>query len=352
MKESNTEHAGGAEKNVMYNKEIRFDAGNYTVHFVTDDSHSSAGWNSNPPYDPFYWGISITGVDEDFSKKYIKDFTPEEEPVIVEINRVRDNEFRSEKFTLKDKLNVRISAEGEAGQDDMTDYGWIIDIKTRQTIWKMSMKNTEHAGGARKNRKFEGVLTLLPGSYEVIYVTDDSHSYRDWNEAPPYDQEGWGIRITATDKKNLEGKVQKYSSTEDPDLLAEIIGVRDDEHRQKKFTLTEKTPIHIYALGEGSDGEMTDYGWIENDDTGERVWTMRYNRTERAGGARKNRRFDGAITLGPGTYRVYYETDGSHSFNDWNDAPPDDPSHWGITIRKATGDDKIHRSNSNDDEEN
>ena len=32
---------------------------------------------------------------------------------------------------------------------------------------------------------------------------------------------------------------------------------------------------------------------------------------------------------------VQYETDGSHSFGDWNAAPPDDPEMWGITVYRA-----------------
>jgi hypothetical protein len=32
---------------------------------------------------------------------------------------------------------------------------------------------------------------------------------------------------------------------------------------------------------------------------------------------------------------VKYETDGSHSFGDWNAAPPDDPEMWGITVYRA-----------------
>ena len=51
-----------------------------------------------------------------------------------------------------------------------------------------------------------------------------------------------------------------------------------------------------------------------------------------AGGATKNRRFDGVIRLPAGSYVLRYETDGSHSFGDWNAAPPDDPESWGITV--------------------
>ena len=51
-----------------------------------------------------------------------------------------------------------------------------------------------------------------------------------------------------------------------------------------------------------------------------------------AGGAAKNRRFDGTITLPAGEYILKFESDGSHSFGDWNADPPDNPEAWGITI--------------------
>ncbi|MEO5896699.1 MAG: hypothetical protein ABIS06_13455 [Vicinamibacterales bacterium] len=77
---------------------------------------------------------------------------------------------------------------------------------------------------------------------------------------------------------------------------------------------------------------MDDYGWIEDAKTGKTVWEMTYRSTAHAGGASKNRRFDGTITLPAGEYVVTFETDGSHSFADWNADPPEDPDAWGITL--------------------
>jgi hypothetical protein len=79
---------------------------------------------------------------------------------------------------------------------------------------------------------------------------------------------------------------------------------------------------------------MYDYAWIENSRTGRIVWEMTYRKTERAGGARKNRMFDDSIFLEAGEYEVFYESDDSHSFVDWNDSPPHDPVHWGVTITR------------------
>jgi hypothetical protein len=114
-----------------------------------------------------------------------------------------------------------------------------------------------------------------------------------------------------------------------------MIGIRDDDQVHKTFALDRETDVRIYALGEGAGGEMVDFGWIEDASTGRRVWEMTYRVTAHAGGATKNRRFDGVIRLPAGRYVVRYKTDGSHSFGDWNAAPPDDPEAWGITVYRA-----------------
>ena len=80
---------------------------------------------------------------------------------------------------------------------------------------------------------------------------------------------------------------------------------------------------------------MYDYGWIENAKTGRTVWEMTFRRTDHAGGGDKNRKFDDIIDLDAGTYEVFYESDGSHSFGDWNTTPPRKPRNWGITITLA-----------------
>jgi len=91
----------------------------------------------------------------------------------------------------------------------------------------------------------------------------------------------------------------------------------------------------VYALGEGSDGEMFDFGWIENAATGRKVWEMEYRETEPAGGHAKNRRVDRTIRLEKGEYVLRYVSDDSHSYNNWNVSAPQDAAHWGMTVLAA-----------------
>ncbi len=339
MTERNSQHAGGARKNRMVNETISLPAGKYAACFVTDGSHSYRDWNAPPPYDPAFWGMTLRVKDESM-KKYAKIFDDkgiEDHNLVVDLTRLRDDEFQSKAFTLDKPMDLRVTAVGEGRDGDMFDYGWIVDAKTRKRIWTMEYDEAEHAGGDRKNRMVSKVIHLDKGSYIVYFVTDGSHSYRDWNAAPPFDPEHWGISLHAVSEGFSPKDVSAYEEREDKSVLARIVGVRDDERRRESFTLTKKSDIHIYALGEGRDGEMSDYAWIEDASTGKVVWEMSYRSTEYAGGARKNRLFEGTISLPAGKYTVYYETDGSHAFNDWNDDPPDDPSSWGVTISLVEG---------------
>ncbi len=76
---------------------------------------------------------------------------------------------------------------------------------------------------------------------------------------------------------------------------------------------------------------MYDYAWIE-DRSGKKVWEMDYRMTEQAGGDRKNRLADEVIHLDAGEYEVYYRSDDSHSFSEWNADPPYDAAHYGVTV--------------------
>jgi hypothetical protein len=198
----------------------------------------------------------------------------------------------------------------------------------------MSREHTLHGGGAQKNRFVDEIITLPKGNYIAYYVTDGSHSYNDWNADPPFDPENYGLALMGASDRFDAAAVKTFAEGEESGAIAQIIRVGDDKRLTKRFTLDRQTHVKIYALGEGMDHEMYDYGWIENAGNGQRVWEMTYSMTSRAGGARKNRLVNSTIVLDKGEYELHYESDDSHSFNDWNDDPPEDRTHWGITLYK------------------
>jgi hypothetical protein len=333
MTRDNTEHAGGASKNRIFNNNITLPAGDYLVYYVSDDSHSFQEWNSFPPDDPRYWGITIKGMTIREGETAIKFFQSKEKNLpIITITKMRDEEFESQGFRLKNATQLRIYALGEsASKDKMADYAWIVNAQTREKVWVMEYRDTEHAGGGHKNRVFDGNITLPAGDFIVYYITDDSHAYKSWNTGPPFDPEAWGITIWLADENANPEVITKFAEDKNPSLLVQIIRVEDDEKIKEKFTLDQASRIKIYAVGEGERHKMFDYGWIE-DQRGRVVWEMEYDESLPAGGARKNRKVETTISLNAGTYYVIFKTDDSHSYSGWNSDPPDDPAYWGITI--------------------
>jgi len=332
MEYRKTEHAGGALKNRKFEGRILLPVGKFMVHYVSDDSHSNERWNQMPPFDPDAWGITLAVDDEkDLSKiKTIEEF--DSAKPIIELTRIKDNEFICQGFELLAKTKIHIFALGECSQSRkvLVDYGWITNASTREIIWQMDYRDTDYAGGAQKNRLFDGSIDLPKGKYFLCYRTDDSHAFRSWNEAQPWLPEAWGITISC-EEPDCEKNIRLFDEPTEADILVSLIRVGDDEKVYQKLEITTPTEVRIYALGEGRNGNMFDFGWIEND-AGDKVWEMEYQNTKPAGGGTKNRMVNEVISLAPGTYRVFFQTDDSHSYGNWNTTPPTDEEHWGITI--------------------
>ncbi len=332
MEYERTMFGGGEALNRIIDEEIILPAGDYVIYFVTDGSHSCDEWIHMVPYDPLYWGITLWCEEGDLD---VRKVVPRiERNMIVDLTRVGDDCLEEDGFVLKKSARVRIICLGEYGYNNMfVDYGWIQDASSRRVVWKMSEKSSSHAGGAAKNRLFNGIITLKPGKYLVYYASDGSHSYLQWNSSPPYDPASWGMRLLIENTGSISEYIKPYSEPGDDDILLQIIRVGNREHKIKSLVLSRPDSLRIYSLGEGEDNEMFDYSWIE-DDSGNIVWEMRYENTQHAGGAAKNRMVNSIVRLDSGRYYVHYKTDGSHSFDGWNEDPPMDRLHWGITIQK------------------
>lgn len=332
-----SEAAGGAAKNRVTTLKRTLPAGRYAAFYATDDTHDPSEWNAPPPHDPESWGLTIA-VHDGAARAAVRRFPYELVPqsaTILAVTRVGNSESRKQGFTLNRAMDVRIYALGEGRDGRMYDYGWITSGESRRRVWEMRYADTQAAGGASKNRLVDTTVHLDTGSYIVHYISDDSHSADDWNSAAPPDGRRWGITVLSAGGPVDRTAIGPYAENPDTSMLAQLTEVRDDDQKRKRFTLDREATVRIHAVGEGSGGEMHDYGWIEDTKTGRRVWEMTYRTTEHAGGAAKNRVFDGTIKLPAGEYTVYFETDGSHAFGDWNAAPPDDPEEWGITVRAA-----------------
>lgn len=329
-------HAGGAEKNRAVVDQVTLPAGRYLAYYVTDGSHQAGAWTQAPPYDPSAWGLTIRAIDA-ATAAHVTTFQPPfpADEAVIALTAMGDRELEGQPFVVERPLEIRIFALGEGGRGEMHDYGWIVGGAGR-AIWRMEYGGTRSAGGATKNRLFDGTMRLEPGRYTAYFMTDGSHSFGGgFNASRPFDAEHWGMTILPANGATKQDFILEQADKPDPSVLARIVKVGDGRQEEARFHLTRDGSVRVLAIGEGS-GEMYDYAWIENA-SGTVVWRMTYNGTEHAGGATKNRRVDEVISLPAGEYTVRYRSDGSYSFQDWNADPPDDPLHWGVTVSRAGG---------------
>ncbi|MCK5127448.1 MAG: hypothetical protein KAR42_14425 [candidate division Zixibacteria bacterium] len=272
-------------------------------------------------------------TDADF-RTYTPEFH-ETENAIVSINQPEANEFIKQGFTLERELDLRVYAIGEYSDsyEVFVDGAWIINASTREKVWTMDKWNTSRAGGATKNRSIRDIIALPPGNYIAYYATDDSHDADEWNSPPPADPLNYGMVLSVVNEGDKRF-VSNYDDMHNEVEITRLVRVRDDSFEKAGFTLKEDAKIHIFALGERSysDDELVDYGWITDMETMDRVWQMDGDNTGYAGGAAKNCQFDGVVELKAGNYMLYYRTDDSHAYGDWNTAAPFDKRSWGISI--------------------
>ena len=340
MQRSDTEHAGGGEKNRKVDEIIEIPQGEYIAYYVSDGSHSFGGWNDSSPFDPYFWGLSILAPSSDFNRSLITLTTESpDNTMIINLVGIENDQLVSQGFKLNRKTDVRLYVVGESDYslERMADFGWIISAESRGLIWTMEVDETERAGGHFKNRMVDRILTLDPGNYIVYYYSDDSHSFNHWNESPPYDPDNWGITVHNADANTNVSDISRFNPVEffQKDVIVSINQTPDDAEIRKKFSIENTGDVLIYALGEGQYRRLADYGWIERAGDGEIIWEMSYRITENAGGAQKNRMYYDVIELDEGRYTLHYVTDDSHSYERWNDIPPFDPMSWGITLFKV-----------------
>lgn len=195
MKFDDTRHAGGTSKNRVFDGIVHLPAGSYIVSYVTDDSHAYDDWNGSPPGDAEFWGVTLLPASGPLDRSIVRPYDEASDPdILARIVRVSDARQVRRRFTLDEAGSIRIHAVGEGQSGEMFDYARIVDARGSD-VWRMRFEDTNHAGGSRKNRVVNAVIPLDAGEYEVIYRTDDSHAYGEWNASPPADPNSWGVLV-------------------------------------------------------------------------------------------------------------------------------------------------------------
>jgi len=350
MTVGNTDEKGGwkNKKNRLFEESIQLQKGEYELYFsAVDPNYFSSGsgtldldqilsllfdddeWRDEHKDE---WMVEVSGVENIFDEKAVEKYQKAvKNSAILSLTEVENSKYVNKGFSLSESARLRIYALGEGFKKEMFDTCWILDANTREKIWEMKEQKSEYAGGAIKNRMINEVIKFDEGDYMVYYKSDDNHSYEKWNANPPYDPNFWGITVFAAEENFDKSIVSDYASKRDHEIIS-LNRLGDDEDVSEGFTISKSTKVRIYAIGEGRDGEMFDFGWIEDAHTGRQVWKMRQRDTEHAGGSSKNRLYDGILKLDAGSYIVHFETDDSHSYEDWNSSEPYDPEGWGIQV--------------------
>ena len=355
----NTEPAGGWDVNRRFRDTISVARGIYRAVYQTDPRQSWSDWVGNPPFDPAGWGITLAATPASAVSPFdpLTTRTP-----IVELTRVRDDERRQAQFKVNEPARLVAYAVGEIGRSSRYDWAWLRNNDSQEVVWEMTYSRSRQSGEDDSNRSELAFMTLEPGTYTLGYESDDSHSYDSWLHGRPEHPDRWGVTLfpvaeqidstvveildvqtTSLDAPSGHPEVPEPPAphedwVEPPPLpgsmLVSISGVGNEEQSKAAFRLENPSKLFIQAIGEISISGRYDYGWIERANSGEIVWEMTFQNTRPAGGADRNRRFDGEVTLPPGEYIVHYRTDFSHAYGDFEDEAPADPQGWGIRISK------------------
>ena len=351
---TNSRPAGGRQENIEFRGTIQVPPGTYRAFYKSDYGHSYNNWSANPPFDPRAWGMKIS-VTSDDDTQYVKAFDPwlERDP-LISITKVGAGRDERVPFKVTDSVTVLIYAMGElSSSGSLYDYPSIKDVATGNKIWEMSYRASEPAGGYETNRKEVAILKLVPGRYELTYQSDMSHDYSAFSNGEPKHPERWGVTMFPFEKNIDAGTIEVQASVaasrpaprvtvgeiDAGQVIVNATQLGNGQNISNSFNLNALTIVRVVAVGEISTSGQYDYGWIEDNDTGNIVWEMTRRNTQPAGGDDHNRKFEGLLELEPGNYTVHFKTDFTHAFGDFGEGGPDNPTQWGIQIEKLLSND-------------
>ena len=281
------------------------------------------------------WGLRLETRSDSDADAVRPDPSHGEDPLLLaRLAPLGDDALERRALKVKQPARIAVYALGEADDDrnTMHDLGWILDWSSRKPVWEMVASRCEPAGGAKKNHRIRASVALAPGNYEIFYYSDGSHSANNWNAAPPYDPESWGITVTGATSADLK-RIEVGGPSPEPVPLVGLLRQTSNAYGSIGFELSRPARLRVRALGEWSHGGgLADYGWIEAVKSQTMVWTMDPRRSEHAGGAERNRAAEEIVSFEPGSYALFYTTDDSHAYKDWNSPPPYVPEDWGIAL--------------------
>lgn len=250
-----------------------------------------------------------------------------QEDLFWDVSRLGNRQRETTMFRAVNDVELVVRAQLEICSDEC-DSAAIERLADGRTVWSLSEADASTAGGGSKNMRFAGGVDLPPGIYRAVVETDGGHALGHWRFNPPHNPYFWGVTLAVQ-----SGQVEGIDPWADHRPVISLLRVGDDENRQARIQVADTVVAFVAGMGEiWSSGTRYDYGWLEKESTGERVWEMTWETTEPAGGDRTNRKSEQILTLTPGSYLLYYQSDDSHSHEDWLRTRPTNPARWGAAL--------------------
>jgi hypothetical protein len=164
------------KEQILMNKESDFEDLMILELFALASAYTTIGDTENSAkFYTIYNDLFTKPLPEKFNK----------DSLVTEIAEITDSANEINEFILVEDSEILILSIGEGFGNRMYDYGWIENAATGDTLWKMTMEKTGHAGGANKNRIVDTSIKLKRGHYKLHYISDESHSFNRWNATPP-----------------------------------------------------------------------------------------------------------------------------------------------------------------------
>ncbi|MGB3543294.1 hypothetical protein [Rubrivirga sp.] len=248
-----------------------------------------------------------------------------------------------------------------ASDTTLAAYGWIVRREDGAVVWTMDAERPERGTLAT----VRDTVVLEAGTYDLYFTSYGDPLVRD--PGPRNGSLGERIRATLSRggrswvgdagrwRMNMHGlneaarNVRTSGIDRDP-ALASIIpsptfvwqgrGVEDRQDRVSVLHVVEPATVRIRTVTEITDGVVADRASIVRLGSQEVVWEAS-GEGAWAGGSLKNRILDDTLSLEPGLYRVSFEADRSHAYDDWTANPPWVPSSWGIRVERASPEEAV-----------
>lgn len=259
-------------------------------------------------------------------------------------------------FELELERTVEVEATVTRGSEgENRSQVWILDAGTRELAWRPGEMETVER--SRFVHRWRESVRLPAGRYELYFAAwsglgragDPSENpskssvfeslVRDvvGIATPPKVLAELGAVVRGEGRAVDVAELPRWRAAASPGTVLEIGPLGDRVLEEREVVLPAPATVEIYAVGELSERGFSDWGWLLDADSRQRLWELTWGHSQPGGGWDRNRRARVRLELPAGRYIAGFQTDGGHSAGDWMGSPPFDPEVWGLRLRCISG---------------